>query len=789
MSNLLRNHHPITLTIYCLLMLFFLISPFVGGAVNGHELFLEPYLHMSFIFAAIVSIILSIFLFQRSELVTRTDPVPWLVWLLPICYIISSMSAVATQDAIHSIQIQVFNVVLFLVGYTVSKRKNSLRPLITVLLSSGYLLIFVTMSEWLGTHLINNSVVYSIGDYRIFSALLYPNSYAALMIAFFFVTSYVAVSTESRSFMVLSSFLVVPSLLSLILTYSRGGYLIFVLLFFFILFMMPLIKQMMYLVFSIFSFVLTGIAYPLISKLGIQQQSEFRIGAYLSGWVILLIASALLVWVTIYVIPRLYRSLNPKLTHSVYQTYGRFFIPVLSILIAVGGLIAINSDTVLRLLPEQLQNRLGDLNFRQHSVLERITFYKDAGKIISDYPLTGAGGGAWNALYQEYQNNPYITKKPHNFYLRHTLETGLLGLGILLAFLAIVYYRFIRHRRQDPAYAARFVFFIFATSILIHSLIDFNMEFLYISGLVYLSLGIMASSTSDGVADKLTHSKRNRRRLPLVKLTYVSAMSSIAVIIIIVSSRSIYAHRLYTHTIEELNHTVSTEEAVSNMTTVLKLKPNHPQYLTGMIALWQAIYRVDPDPDYLDYAQKYIDRLKLVDTNFISTSEFEIENYRLKNELERMADATVYWLEKFPWKVPLYETAISLYHDMGYEQFYAGEPTTHWDQAIALYDNMLVQLDRIRALPDEQLPGAEFIITDYLVYLISEIHLKNGEYENALGVIEEHYQIIDLNVSRDILRLYLSVQMKMGILNKNLYEQFISRYPDEQSIIKNLLEI
>lgn len=46
------------------------------------------------------------------------------------------------------------------------------------------------------------------------------------------------------------------------------------------------------------------------------------------------------------------------------------------------------------ILPDNMETRLENINFQQHSVLERITFYKDAVKVVKDYPILGAGGGA-----------------------------------------------------------------------------------------------------------------------------------------------------------------------------------------------------------------------------------------------------------------------------------------------------------------------------------------------------------------------------------------------------------
>lgn len=787
MMNVFKKIHPTSLFIYLLLALFFVFSPFYQGIPNAHELFLEPYLHGTFIYASFLIIALVAWLFySRTNPLTRFDVLPILIWLLPVCFIISLTSAVATQDAINSIQIHVFNVSLFLAGFFLATSREGLKPFVYILYLSGYILILVTMSDWLGSNLVQDSVVYSIGDYRIFSPILYPNSYAALMIAFFFVSSYMAVTSKDRRAMIMSAVLTIPALLSLILTYSRGGYVIFVVLYIIFLFMMPIVRQILFLSFTIVAVGLTGILYPFISRIGIQQQTNFSFGSYLSGWLLILAGCTLLVIFTIYVIPRLQTRLSNKTNRPLVQKSLQFVIPLISIIMIGMALFALSSDSVLKLLPEQLQTRLSNLNFRQHSVLERITFYKDAVKIVEDYPLTGAGGGAWNALYPQYQNNPYITKEPHNFMLTHMVETGLLGMGILLAFLIIVYYRFVRQRRSDEDFSLKFVFFMFATSILIHSLIDFNLAFLYISGLVYLSLGIISSSKTDNISTKDRKSTSARRSPSFLRFAYIGTLTVVAIIMVFVSSRSIYAYRLYTKTFEESGGVVSAEQSWKDMNTVLDLKPNHPHYLTGMVALMHAFYEADPDPVYLQYAKTYIDRLKKVDTNFKIGPDVEFEHYQILNDTDQLADAAIYWARKFPYKVSLYETAIPLLYNLGTQQKNSGGTSHRWDQAIELYEMMREGMARIEALPEEQLPGEDFYISEPILFTILNIVYAQGQDEQVLTIIQDHYGVVNIDSPRVIIRMYLLAQIRLDQVDEELYDQFIERYPDEINIFNSL---
>src|SRR5690606_8905551 len=124
---------------------------------------------------------------------------------------------------------------------------------------------------------------------------------------------------------------------------------------------------------------------------------------------------------------------------------ANLILPVLFILLATVGIYSLFGNSgVLKLLPENLQTRVENINFEQHSVLERQTFYSNAIDMVKDRPVFGAGGNAWAALYQSYQTNPYTSSQTHSFYFKYVVEVGLLGLFVLSVFLIGIVYFFTR---------------------------------------------------------------------------------------------------------------------------------------------------------------------------------------------------------------------------------------------------------------------------------------------------------------------------------------------------------
>ncbi|MFX8312586.1 hypothetical protein ABTL57_19140, partial [Acinetobacter baumannii] len=90
-----------------------------------------------------------------------------------------------------------------------------------------------------------------------------------------------------------------------------------------------------------------------------------------------------------------------------------------------------------------------------------------------------------------YQNNPYISRQAHSFFIQTLVEigwSGFVGLVALIVAVFALYLRFYwRDRAEQPGH---FVFFILSFSLLAHSAIDFDMSYIYVSSIVFFSMGV-----------------------------------------------------------------------------------------------------------------------------------------------------------------------------------------------------------------------------------------------------------------------------------------------------------
>jgi len=123
----------------------------------------------------------------------------------------------------------------------------------------------------------------------------------------------------------------------------------------------------------------------------------------------------------------------------------------------------------------------------QQSFISRLVFYKDGLKIFGRNWFLGSGGGAWDYLYRQYQSYNYSSSQAHNYPLQLGIETGILGILVLLSlvfslvFISIKYVKEIssgnnkiaQEEINDSVFLNSAVITAIA-ALLIHSVMDFD---------------------------------------------------------------------------------------------------------------------------------------------------------------------------------------------------------------------------------------------------------------------------------------------------------------------------
>ena len=141
----------------------------------------------------------------------------------------------------------------------------------------------------------------------------------------------------------------------------------------------------------------------------------------------------------------------------------------------------------------QVLGRLGDL-----SPGMRLEITKDSLRMFSKRPVGGWGLGTFPTVYPSYRSfyTNLFVNEAHNDYAQLLVETGLVGFGLMLWFLVLLYrYGLPTSRRWEFQWdgAVSLASLLGCTGILFHSFVDFNLQIPANAALFYVLCGLAAS--------------------------------------------------------------------------------------------------------------------------------------------------------------------------------------------------------------------------------------------------------------------------------------------------------
>ena len=170
-----------------------------------------------------------------------------------------------------------------------------------------------------------------------------------------------------------------------------------------------------------------------------------------------------------------------------------FYMNSLKVLMVI-GLAAIN------LVRNPVYSRITDIGFDVTEWAARMAYYKGALRLIADYPLFGAGAMGWAVLCEQYAAD-YV-KYVHNYFLQVLTDVGLTGFASLMVFIISTLVRFARAKQKDWYYL------IVILTILSHSLIDVDMHFQLISIIFFLYCGMICDRGRFETTEKVRFSRK-----------------------------------------------------------------------------------------------------------------------------------------------------------------------------------------------------------------------------------------------------------------------------------------
>lgn len=526
--------------IFAILMATMLISPYFRGLF-----FAENYLVFNLICTALFMVLLVRRWFAGitrgvDSLMLPSRPIDYLFWLLPLAYLISMIGAVepglARNEFLRNFNYAVIAMVIIM---TVKTRLQQQIAVLTFFITTVWVALF------------GYGVMFSIWEFqdgmtgtRLSSVFQYPNTLAAFvgagcLLGLFLILYYMVISTN-QVFLVKKLIkkwctwitplilIAVAVLFSVMLhTGSRGGWLVFVVMYAISLLVTPLRQKLFYILLSSISMVTGVYLYTLTNRLGtgirayeaaIKKSADDptvpldpSLVVDYAPYVVKFVLVVIVLYGISFVCNVFYQWISQD--QKKYRQ-GQLVLGAVIIIIVIAGISLVpqllpkstNLDTLSKVW-ERFQT-LQNIDSTSTDSL-RFTFNSDAMKIVQDYPMFGAGGGAWRELFQRYQDHPYWSTQAHTYYMQLATETGtfgLISLVVLLCGVVVVFFIAIRKTistgKTDEANKLQLWGIAIALLMLLaHSAVDFNMAYSIYGSYAWLLLALIITY----VSVKLTH--------------------------------------------------------------------------------------------------------------------------------------------------------------------------------------------------------------------------------------------------------------------------------------------
>jgi O-antigen ligase len=185
-----------------------------------------------------------------------------------------------------------------------------------------------------------------------------------------------------------------------------------------------------------------------------------------------------------------------------------FFVTVLlrqrkSLRIAVGAaaFVIVLVSLLAWLGGKELTSRVSSISTETRTELSggmRLSIDRDSIRVFRSKPVLGWGLGTFPVVYPQYRSfyTNFFVNQAHNDYLQLLCEMGVLGFGTMVWFLIVLYrtaLRKIRNWASDVSSAVTLACTLGFTGILVHSVLDFNLQIPGNAALFYVLCTIAAA--------------------------------------------------------------------------------------------------------------------------------------------------------------------------------------------------------------------------------------------------------------------------------------------------------
>lgn len=797
-----NNFSVVNWILFGVLSLVLIWSPFQVALFNGQMAAFDLKIYYSVLLASILMAVCAWSIFKSKLTLTNQTILLVAVFTLPIVYALSMIMAASGYLAMNMLVIQFVYVSVFAASIFLIANSNKANMLLSkIIVGVAYSIVIFGLFHWFNNTkwlsvllgwfipfedngVFQHAVMTTVDGQRLTSVFQYANTYAAYLMAFLFVAVFYLTTTRKSASQLVHGFMLVPIILSIFLTLSRGGLLLLPVVFAIVLLFVKPARQLLWIVHLAISGLATLIILNPVTDIGVQVQQTFAVPVTFKGWMYVIGASAVSAAIS-WVVQRWGAPwLERKLDNFSVKKWSNALVPISGIILAGLVLFIFIGTNAKNLLPQEISTRLENINFQQHSLLERLTFYKDSAKLVADYPLLGAGGGAWAALYEKYQNNPYSIQQAHSFYMQTLDEIGIVGFAVLMIFFAYIYWQYIRSyiNSDEEKRESHFIYFLLATSILIHSVMDFNMSYVYVGILVFISLGGMAATIEPKTLEKM--------KPTTYRVTMGSIMGIVAIGLFITSILFIQGSSAFAKAQTTLLETQDFNQTMVYLKKANNNRPTHPYYTQLTANLYLQVYKQHKNEDYYTEAEAMLKRsLEANPYNKIPLMQQLIELYEAKGLEDEVYQVYSTNAPNFPWDMNWYDKYMDIALREGYKSINTAPENKDkfLDEVIAAFEHVKAGVEHLKTLPEGQLQGNEFYVTSRMAMNAGRAYIMKGDPGQAADAMKPYLQedLTDAN-NKELARWYVAATKQQGQVDQAWYDKLVAADPSETEQIEQV---
>ncbi|WP_438444676.1 O-antigen ligase family protein [Gorillibacterium sp. sgz5001074] len=777
-----KKQQPITwlsgmqLTFTLVILLAF---PFYKGLFNGLQpSFDKPIL----VFCAIGSVALltlSYAYFQVKMKFNRNNIWIYIIWLLPLWYLISALwSPASFYSAILSTLLQISYATTFVVGFILFSNQTSQKIITYALLSSSLMVMIFGLCNWYGFSNYTDAVLQGT---RLSSVFQYPNSYAAYLTGLALALLIFIIHARNPIRILLGSFFITPTLLSIFLTGSRGAIVLLPFITVILLVFLNRRKQLLLLAYLLLA--LGGTLTIFTTHTNIRTVTTFMKEQVSTSLLLLLLVSAVIA-VLFYLLHK-FTLTAKKEDISIGFNKKQLMIPlILCLIFGIGAGLTLTKNTGFLILPDIVESKFTDINFEQDSVLSRAYIFKDSISIANDYPIFGAGGGASGKLSDQYSSYPYISKQSHNYYLQLLVEVGYPGFLITLALLITVYWVLATgyHKKMEKEFYPYLIVFIFSFSILVHSLIDFDMSFAYLSFIVFLSLGCIYAMSNHVKArsDSPDPSTVSSFIAKWHNKSLSASLVVVAILVLFVSVRFVSASNHFDKANKALTQN-QLQDFITHINRSIDLVPSNSYYSYLKGTIFMQVFKQTKDNKYIQEAGNTLDKATRYDPFDKQIYETKFQASIAQGDLNKALLLTSEYLPHDKWDIKLYERLVSLNYEMGVQSKNGGkDPNSYWKKGIDVYNDVNIKTKQLMEFNKNIVMIRPFYLTPSIIYAAGSTYYAMGDYATAARVYQ--FGVVDdmsNELTKSIIRQYLISLKKSNQSDPVWYDKFVKIYPSE----------